>query len=171
MGTEGSHAALVVPWKDKSSAESRGWSQTREGAPLGMAHTLVLTDTLLPLQEPVTVTKRHHIPVTGQHGGKPKRSREFAVSRASRVQAASGKAKMSSQYPGSTENVRGQRPYCSSLIRPPFFHKRWGWRTPATWGEGTLATSSFSRASPDAPAVHSYLLQRAACCPCCGGTL
>lgn len=84
--------AEVVPWKDESSAESRGWG--REGAPLRMAHSPVLTDTLRPPLEPATVTKRHHVPVTGQHGGRPKRSREFAVSRVSRVQAASGKAKI-----------------------------------------------------------------------------
>lgn len=53
-------------------------------------------------------------------------------------------------------------------LKPPF-HKIWGLGTPNSWGGGTLATSSFSWASPDAPAVHSYLLQRAACCPCCGG--
>lgn len=62
----------------------------------------------------------------------------------------------------------------SSVIipaRPPLFHRRWWPGTPNTRGSGMGATSSFSGASPDVPAAHSYLLQRAACCPCCGGML
>lgn len=81
--------AEVVPWKDKSSAEPRGWSQAREGAPLGVAHTPVLTP---PSSHPRSQSQSTKS-TSRNTEEKRKRSKDFAVSRASRVQAASRKAK------------------------------------------------------------------------------
>lgn len=54
---------------------------------------------------------------------------------------------------------------------PPPCSTEYDGRGAQTRGRGVVATSSSSQASPSAPVAHSYLLQRAACCPCCGGTL
>lgn len=107
-----------------------------------------------------------YITATGQHRGKKtKRSKEFYISRASRVQAASGEAKMSSQYSRLNRETETLASLVLIPLRPPRSHRMW-------WlGESMLALSSCSWASPNAPAGHSYLLQRAACCPCCGGML
>lgn len=60
----------------RAGVEAEPW----EGAPLGMAHTPVLTDTLFPLQEPVTVIKSPSHPShwATQREEKHKRSKEFA---------------------------------------------------------------------------------------------
>ena len=91
--------------------------------------------------------------------------------KASRVQAASAKAQTSSRH----SRLNRESEMTASLViipaRPPLFHRRWWPGTPNTGGSGMVATSSFSGASPGAPAAHSYLLQRAACRPCCGGML
>lgn len=85
VGTEGSHASRGGPVEE---VKCRGRGQAREGAPLGMAHTPVLT-TPSSHHRSQSVTKKHF----RQHRGKHKRSKDFAISRASRVQAASRKAK------------------------------------------------------------------------------
>lgn len=138
----------------------------------GTAHTAVLADTLLPPQEPVAVTEE---PFTSQLLGntveESTRSKELAVSWASSVQAASVKAKPSSQH----FKLNRESEMTASLVitpaRPPPCSTEHGGQGPQTPGARGGSHKQLLQASPSAPVAHSYLLQRAACCPCCGGTL
>lgn len=81
--------------------------------------------------------------------------------------AASGKTKSSSWYSRLKRAVRGPRPSCSSSRGLPCSTEQgdWGPQTPEPFVHKQLL-----RGEPDALG-NSYLLQGAACRPCCGGTL
>lgn len=104
-----------------------------------------------------------HSTAAGQHRGKETEEQGILYFKGFRVQAASGEAEMSSQH--SRLNRESETLASSELgpLRPPWSHRMW-------WlGEGMWAPSTYSWASPSAPAGHSYRPRRAACCPCCGG--
>lgn len=132
------------------------------GSPAGDGPHPVLTDTLLPPQEPGTVIKEHCTsqPLGDAKGGKAQEEQGLCYFKASRVQAAPGKAKTSSRY----SRLSSESDVTESLVlipsRPPLFHTIWWLGTPSPWGKVCW---------PDARPC-SYLLRRAACCPCCGGT-
>ena len=126
----------------------------------GTAHTAVLADTLLPPQEPVAVTEE---PFTSQLLGntveESTRSKELAVSWASSVQAASGKAKPSSQH----FKLNRESEMTASLVitpaRPPPCSTEHGGRGPQTLGAVGGGHKQLLQASP-APRWHIVTFSR-----------
>lgn len=130
------------------------------GTPL-LPHHPVQTETLHPPSEPVTVTREHLTsqPLGNTEGEKHKRSKEVATSRASRVQAASGKTKLSSRH----SRLNREREMTASLaiipVRPPSLQSvRWP-GTPGSRGRGWRPQAACRRQAP-VPQQHIVTFSR-----------